>query len=655
MEQLSHDTGEPLAAGGFRLDGLRVDPATGRIEGPGSREQVDPIVMAVLAVLVEEKGGVVTRAQLLDRVWHDRVVTEDVVSRCVYQLRQHLVRAGGDKRYRKLIETLPRRGYRLEGRVVPVVQEAETKVAGAPGAGRRSSRSHRSRTALLFVLMATLAAFWWLQQRAVTPMRTNALESPSIAVLPFSDLGDGQRDEYLAHGIADSLITLLARSQPNRVIARSSSFALAAGDANPAGVAHRLGASHIVEGSFRRNDDRVGVSVQLVDTATATTAWANRWEAPLSDLPMLETTIAAAIANELGLSFRASEPIAPRLYGDGDAYVDHLHARHLMHRRNAGDLDEAILLFERAVGTAPMLADAWAGLSTAAWLRAGDLHGSPDQLTLRDELMEKARQAGERALALEPDHVEALLRLSRIALGSGDFERATTLYVRARRAAPNDPTLLAMDAGSAFDRGDYDAAILLLERAVAQDPLATAWRANLAVYLSRAGRVDRAKEEAMRVIGLSDGGLREHMRALLVHIALHQGRVDEARKHVETIADPVERAYAEALLYSDTGESAASRDAIARLEAIEDPIARIRLAEALAFRGEDDAAISVVRDLERWIDEDTSIGQVSMLLGNIAASHNLSLIRDHPAWPGWTDQRRWTPPPRNDLRLVESR
>lgn len=649
--------GADIVRDGFRLDGLTVEPHEGLIRGPGGVENVDPKVMDVLVELASEPGRVISRDEFLDHVWNTDCVSDEVLSRCIYCLRRHFEAAGGGSEWRKRISTLPRRGYRLEGRVVPVVREAETAVAGtqSPEAGRRSIRSTRSRVALVFVLMATLVAFWWFQQRAISPMRTNSIESPLIAVLPFSDMGEAGRDEYLAHGITDSLITLLARSQPNRVIARSSAFALAAGDANPAGADHRLGASHVVEGSLRRIDDRVGVSVQLVDTATATTAWANRWEAPLSDLPMLETKIAAAIANELGLSFDAPEPIAPRLDGDGDAYVDHLHARHLMHRRNAGDLDEAILLFERAVSRAPMLADAWAGLSTAAWLQAETMQSNSDELTLRDELMEKARRAGERALALETDHAEALLRLSRIALGSGDFERATALYVRARRAAPNDPTLLAMDAGSAFSRGDYDVAIRLYERALEQDPLAAAWRGNLALALNRAGQVDRAKEEAMRVIGLSDGTPRDWARTLLTEIALDQGRVDEARSQVETITEPVERAYAEALLYSVTGASAAAREAIARLKAVDDPIARMLLAKVLAFRGEDDAAISVVRDLERWIDEDNSFGQISVLLGMITTSRNLGRLRDHPAWPAWTDQPPWVPPPRNDLRLGKSR
>lgn len=97
----------------LRFGDLTVDPAAGEMTGPAGREQLDPKVMQVLVVLVQHAGNVVSRHELLEQVWPDVVVGDDVVSRCIYQLRRHLKQAGGDERYSAMVETLPKRGYRL--------------------------------------------------------------------------------------------------------------------------------------------------------------------------------------------------------------------------------------------------------------------------------------------------------------------------------------------------------------------------------------------------------------------------------------------------------------------------------------------------------------------------------------------------------------
>lgn len=102
---------------GFRLDALEVDPLEGLVSGPGGREKLDPKVMAVLLLLTHHKGHIVSRDELLAQLWPKRVVTDDAVTRCFYVLRRQLCQAGGDRRYRALIETIPKRGYRLNGEI----------------------------------------------------------------------------------------------------------------------------------------------------------------------------------------------------------------------------------------------------------------------------------------------------------------------------------------------------------------------------------------------------------------------------------------------------------------------------------------------------------------------------------------------------------
>ena len=119
---------------GFRLGELRIEPHDGKVTGPGGAEQLDPKVMNVLLLLAEHAGHVVSRNDLLSRLWPNTVVTDDVLSRCIYELRQQLSQAGGDEQLRALIETVPKRGYRLNCEVTPL-----------PAAvGRRASHSKRA-------------------------------------------------------------------------------------------------------------------------------------------------------------------------------------------------------------------------------------------------------------------------------------------------------------------------------------------------------------------------------------------------------------------------------------------------------------------------------------------------------------------------------
>lgn len=102
---------------GFWLESLEIDPDSGLVSGPGGRERLDPKVMAVLVLMTRQSGQVVSRDELLARLWPNRVVTDDVVTRCFCVLRRQLSQAGGDRRFRLMIETLPKRGYRLNGEI----------------------------------------------------------------------------------------------------------------------------------------------------------------------------------------------------------------------------------------------------------------------------------------------------------------------------------------------------------------------------------------------------------------------------------------------------------------------------------------------------------------------------------------------------------
>lgn len=638
-------TDAPVVSGGtttFRLDDLTVDPDMGVIRGAGGSEAVDPKVMAVLVELARAPGRVVSRDELLERIWKTECVGDDVVSRCIYCLRGHFEAAGGDRSWRDRIHTLPRRGYLLDASVEPLPDVDEPDSASSDrlpawvGAG------------LLALLLAAFVASRWTGEEAVPTGRADRTATTSIAVMPFVPLGADETDLYLGHGIAESLISLLARSMPNQVIARSSSFAMAEQEVALPEAADRLGVTHVVEGTVRLNDGGIVISAQLIDGDTGNAVWAERWEEPRSALPDLERRIAEDLASALGVPQTEAAVAEPPVALPTGAYIDYLHARYLYHVRGDRNLDRTIELCRRVVAQAPRFADAWALLASAAFIRAvsSDESSAPP---VDAELLDVARTAAERALSIRPDHPEALVRLAMVSNREGRHERFKALYLRARRIAPSDPLILGLDAGVALNHGDIESAVRLQAQAVELDPLAAASRVNLAWYLLRAGDHGRAATEARRALSLTEGPSKDGMRRLLFEVALADDRIADARDIIHEIDDPVERAFAESMLRFRNGDHSESDAALARLKTQEGVVARLRLAELHAFRAETEPALAIVRDLGEMIEDTRSNSHRFWLRSNVLVSPYLMELDGHPGWPEWLSRvPDWVIPPRRE-------
>lgn len=619
MEQLSHDNGEPLASGAFRLDGLRVDLATGRIEGPGGHEQVDPIVMAVLAALIEDSGGVVTRAQLLDRVWHDRVVTEDVVSRCVYQLRQHLVRAGGDKRYRKLIETLPRRGYRLRTRPEPLT--------GKPAAGIFRNW-HASRQSLLFLLLLVVAAGW-----LIFSLRTTELADPlpvldtSLVVLPFDDLSADGDQEYLADGITEELINVLARMPDLRVIARTSSFSLKGQILDIPAVARTLSVSHVLEGSVRSSGNRIRVTAQLIDAADNSHLWSNTFERELGDIFVIQDEIASAVAKALEIRLGRTGSSRPTNPVDPQAWARIQEARYLLHRREPGDLDRSEKLFREAVERAPDLVEAWAGLAGVYFIMAAEGE------KMEAEAMESMRVAAERAVALDPDHPEAYSRLANWYLYRKDFETARKMFDQAVAKGGDNVLILGNRAGQAAHDGDLDLAISLTRAALLRDPLSALTRHNLSVMLLRDGRYREARlliEDSLQLLQ----GERTHrnLKMILGRIHLLEENARAAREVAGSLGDNLTARWL--LLMADLiSDGSVSEEEVMSLQYSPMENLEMRMAELHAVAGQPGRAFD-------WLNRGASLRQGQFIasrvfVGNARGSPFLASLHSDPRWSPW--------------------
>lgn len=177
---------------GFALDALQVEPLMGVVSGPGGREKLDPKVMDVLMDMADHAGQVVLREDLLARLWPNVVVTDDALTRCFYELRRCLARAGGNDCYRSLLDTVPKRGYRLNAAIRPLGPAmANAAVPDLQHAPPREPRGIWMRGIALGATFVAFAALLSLSRSPVEEAATaNKFVIESIVVLPVIDMRD---------------------------------------------------------------------------------------------------------------------------------------------------------------------------------------------------------------------------------------------------------------------------------------------------------------------------------------------------------------------------------------------------------------------------------------------------------------------------------
>jgi TolB-like protein/DNA-binding winged helix-turn-helix (wHTH) protein len=582
---------------GFQLGELSIDPQDGQVSGRGGREKLDPKVMDVLVVLAQHAGHVVLREDLLSRLWPNTVVTDDVLSRCIYELRRQLSQAGGDEHLKALIETVPKRGYRLTVEVspLPVQPESEPLSAAPP-----PSRSHRRMLALgitipALVLVWLVVARPWIES-TVDPPPAAAVVSNSIAVLPFDDMSAGQDQRYLADGIPDEIISRLSRSGNLRVISRWSSFSFRDKPVDIREIAKQLAVSHVLEGSVRKSDDSIRITAQLVAADDNSQVWSETFDRTLDDLFATQDEIAAAVATALRVTLGNTAP-SSRVPIDHDAYEAFLHGELFYNRRGPGDIERAAKYYRDALAIEPDFARAWAALAGAYSLLAyeGEIDPQVGQ--------EKQREAARKAVSLDPELAMGHARLAQYYFDIGDRKKAYGIFDQALALDPNDPVVSSFAAGIAMQDGNVKEAINRYQRIIVRDPRTASHRANLGMYLQAAGRFGEAEAELRRALELNPnfgGGV----ELAIVRQLILQRRFDDADAAIERLPEGELRDHGIALLAHARGRRDEADAALRHLVAQSTKDPDIRLAEVYAFRGMKEEAFRTLRGLKIAIDRD---------------------------------------------------
>lgn len=511
---------------GFLLGPWRVEPSRNAIFKEGDEKHLENRVMQTLVFLAKRKGEVVLREEFFDSVWQGRVVNEEALSRAISLLRTAL----DDKTQSpEFIQTIPGVGYRLIADVVTAnIQDeiiapandvigATFQVMGSAGsvaaeqsaATRKGTRIHRIILFSLVLFIGVLMIDKFLPNPMWEPAITDAahkqgqdqgLAEPramnSIAVLPFVNMSSDPEQEFLADGMTEELLHMLANVPKLRVTARTSSFFFKGRDVPIPQIAKALNVKHVLEGSIRRSGDKIRITAQLIEAETDRHLWSQSYNRDLEDIFAIQDEVAKAIVDLL-IDSLEDKNIAPvSRSGSLVAFEAYRTGRLRWWRRSVAELHQAIDLFNKAIEYDPGFAPAYAALADSWMLLVmyGDMH-----IVKGEELAEPMIN---KALELDPNSAEAYAARGLSRLITGQKEDAETDL---RRAIKLDgayiPAYLWMSAlYSDLGRAPEEGEVLL--KAIGMDPLNELLTINYAENLQTRGDNQVAKRTLESLIRL---------------------------------------------------------------------------------------------------------------------------------------------------------
>src|SRR6266853_3112585 len=582
-----------------------------------------PKAFDVLLFLAQNPNRLITKDELLKAVWGETFVEEGNLTQYISHLRKALADNSEDS---QLIVTISGKGYQFTGDVALAETPDVTKrdAAQVPASGVSSpgiaveakadnqnspaeatnvlespkvnaaipKTGSRLRTAAVlsaFAVALVVGGYTsWRRFRAPPPRS----EKIMLAVLPFQNLTGDPKQEYLADGLTEEMISQLGRLHPEQlgVIARTSVMGYKHGDQRLDQIGRDLSVQYVLENSLRGSGDHLRVMVQLLQVKDQSHLWGQDYDYRPRDILSLENDVATAVAREVQIRLNPQQqagltrvrPVNPEAF---DAYME---GRFFLDRDSAGDLNSAASYFEQAIQQDSSYAVAWVGLSWARF-RQADRGSVP-----LNEGRWRSREAVERALVLDPNLPEAHARIGQIKrLADWDWAGASASLQRALELDPGNSAVLGLAAGLAISFGRFEEAMELLRRAIALDPLNAALRGDLAEICFTMGRLEEAEVHFKKALELDPGLAPNHEGLGLVYLA--QGRAQDALTEIEREQMGMWRLQGQAVAYYALRRKKESDTALSELIAKYQSQNAFLIAEVYSFQKEPDQAF-------KWLD-----------------------------------------------------
>src|SRR6266404_2751552 len=598
--------------GSIRFGEFELEPKSGELRKAGVPVKLQPQPLRVLVLLASNPGELVTREEIQQAIWEGVTFVdfEHGLNFCIKQIRAAL---GDNAQSPRFIETLPRRGYRFIAEVDQNSKETSQIVAastldsktartletgisieekslahpGSSGAGSRVVRA--AAIAITMLLIAGGYIAWKLLGNSPLSSRGKVM----LGVMPFENLSGDPEQEYFSDGMTEELIAQLGSLQPSKlgVIARTSAMTYKRGNRDIAQIGGELRVDYVLEGSVRREADRVRITAQLIQVSDQTHLWSESYDRGTQNTLAVQTDVARNIASVLALKLlpgkRTSRSADASI--NSDAYDAFLKGRYLWNKGRSDDVEKSIGFYNQALELAPGDAPALAGLADS-YILLGMYYTMPPI-----DAYSKAKPAATRALELDEGLAEAHTALGTILFrydwtwpeAEAQFKRAIELNPSYGRAHHDYAWLLV-----ALER--FDEAVNEIKLAQELDPLSPLANSDVGWVYLRARRYDDAINQIERTLELEPefASARACLERAYRLKGMNKEAVDSARKSmIRSGATPQELAGLE----NRDSESAMKSVLLWRLKKAEESArsrstSPYRLAAQHAELGEADAA-----------------------------------------------------------------
>lgn len=566
----------------FVFDEFKLETELQTLRRGGAEIHLAKRPFQVLLFLIENRGRVVSRDELLNKFWDGHDVYDDALRKCVGAIRKALNDLGKSPRF---IETRRGSGYRFVG----AIEEREKKTVGSSSwqlaerangneqptkdKGQRTKNEKQtprskfvSRTIFVSVLAVCLISFaalaFFVNRQPAKNVEANILIETvaarrSIAILPLKNLTGDAANDYLSDGITESLINEVSRIESLKVISRSSVFQFKNKDASAQEISEKLGVETILEGGLRQSGEQLRVEVRLVNAKDGSVMWASDSEQKkLADIFAMQDGIACQIVTELKVKLCGEVAASERYTQNVKAYQLYLQGLYYRNRLGREDLKKAIGFYNQALQVDPNYALAHEGLATVYMVMESNSHVPPGTAAPQAEFH------AVKALELDDSLAGAYMVLGTVkTMNNYDLAARERYYQQALLKNPNYRTARLWLSNIYTARGEFEKAEAELFRVREVDPLSLGVQLNLAELYHYWRKPDKAiKQAELMLVAFPDNSFANTMiaqsyaqkgmmaeafawidktpsdNANRVNILAAAGRIDEALKLAESVA-----------------------------------------------------------------------------------------------------------------------
>jgi len=463
--------------------------------------------------------------------------------------------------------------------------------------------SPASKLDFVIIGMLVVALGYFAYDKFVAGPAAPQESAKSIAVLPFVNMSDDESNEYFSDGLSEELLNLLAKIPELRVTARTSSFSFKDQDLEIPEIARRLNVVHVLEGSVRKSGNQIRITVQLIKADEGFHLWSETYDRELEDIFAIQDEIATTVVEELRITLLGEIPKVLEI--DSEAYALYLQGRHINNQRGNVEMHrraENLLVQSLEIDTD--FAPAWTELGLVYWYQ-----GNFSDILSIDEGSERARDAIQKALIIDPQYGPALAALALIEMRHDwDFTAAERHIMQALSLSPGDPLILQYAGHLNRILGRLNESIDIYRESIARDPVSPNGHYRLGRVYYAARRLEEAAVSLQMARSLSPRGP-GGAQYFIGKVLLAQGDAAGALAAMEQEPGDGYRLTGLAIVHHQLGNVGASNEALQRIKRDAEHLA-YQVAEIFAFRGEIDNAFNWLE--EAYVNRDSGISLMMM-------------------------------------------